>query len=417
MAHNVYAQLAAEAGILALVALIWLLGSLAFRWLRGVWRTPRASSTYPVVVGLGTGLLSVALHNTVESGFTLMALGLLFSAQAGVLVGVTAPRTPVERRSHAQGNVAGMPKTFAVLGQWAARAGLLTLALIVGLQWGSWVALVRGHFQETDGAVGQAAASYSLASTINPVGGVQGRLSEANLYWKHYLQTHENGALPKAEEAARAAIANAPRHLEAHLILAQVLQEKEGLVGAATLTALQDAAALRRPYQEPALYLRLGQAYAAQGMLSEAQAAYGAVVEGLSRGVTGYGNGVTPADVRQFLSQAHLGLGGLTFCVGGTEEATAHLQMARELQPGDPTAVLALAVTLYHSGQYQEALDSAQGLLALRPDDSLGFYYRSLAHKALGHDAQGQRDLRLALAVDPAVPQRADQLATCGATG
>lgn len=78
-AHNDYLEWVVEMGVLAVVAILWLVGLYFYRWLR-LWRTADGNEIVLLQMGAGIGALVMALHSTVEFNFHIPANAIFFAA-------------------------------------------------------------------------------------------------------------------------------------------------------------------------------------------------------------------------------------------------------------------------------------------------------------------------------------------------
>ncbi len=83
-AHNLYLQNVAEMGILGLVALAMLIGSIASCWSRTL-RTLRGRVDYPLVAGMEWGLAAFGFHGALDMNWAFPANPAMVFALVGVL--------------------------------------------------------------------------------------------------------------------------------------------------------------------------------------------------------------------------------------------------------------------------------------------------------------------------------------------
>ena len=91
-AHNCYLQVAAETGIVGLLAFVGLLGAL-FARLMGVMRQPQFRESL-LVAGLLAGLVAFAIQAGVDTNFYSLRQAALFWTLAGLAVGLSERATP-----------------------------------------------------------------------------------------------------------------------------------------------------------------------------------------------------------------------------------------------------------------------------------------------------------------------------------
>lgn len=89
-AHNFYLQTAAEMGIVGLMTLAILLASVVALWIRTL-RLARGTAEYPIVAGVGLGLIGFFLHSALDLNWAFPANPALAFAMIGVLAGYEGP--------------------------------------------------------------------------------------------------------------------------------------------------------------------------------------------------------------------------------------------------------------------------------------------------------------------------------------
>jgi tetratricopeptide (TPR) repeat protein len=89
-----------------------------------------------------------------------------------------------------------------------------------------------------------------------------------------------------------------------------------------------------------------------------------------------------------------LAMRGTTYArLGRTDEALADLARVLDMNPQDDGALAARAEVWLCSGEYGKALADLDQALSLQPEDDWCLYRRSLAHRALGHAEEAERDM------------------------
>ena len=93
-AHNCFLQVAAETGVVGLLAFVWVLGALFWWWYRGIQRLASSASTRLLLIGLWTGLLGFVFQAAIDTSFYELRQATLFWVLAGITTGVAASRAP-----------------------------------------------------------------------------------------------------------------------------------------------------------------------------------------------------------------------------------------------------------------------------------------------------------------------------------
>ncbi len=123
-AHSYYLQTAAELGLLGVVALAAIVISVAMLWRRRLQLT-RQTEEYPIVAGLGLGLLAFMLHSAVDMDWRFPAN----PAMAFALIGVLAASGKAEPQGRLGGQSPSAGWRFLVV-----PGLLLAVAVVQGLQ-------------------------------------------------------------------------------------------------------------------------------------------------------------------------------------------------------------------------------------------------------------------------------------------
>lgn len=85
-AHNCYLQVAAETGLLGLLAFGWLLVALVTLLVRGAWQAADAQRRH-VLLGMGAGLMAFLVQSAVDTNFYALRQAALFWGWSGLAVG------------------------------------------------------------------------------------------------------------------------------------------------------------------------------------------------------------------------------------------------------------------------------------------------------------------------------------------
>jgi tetratricopeptide (TPR) repeat protein len=109
--------------------------------------------------------------------------------------------------------------------------------------------------------------------------------------------------------------------------------------------------------------------------------------------------GAGPPSIVELVSQAKTAHGRKRF-----QEALGHLDIALQLAPDDPDALLSRGATYIDLGRNEEALRDLDRTLQLAPDDPIALMNRGVAYMNLGYNEEALRDLDRALQLAPDDP-------------
>jgi len=101
-AHNCFLQVAAETGILGLVAFLWLLGTSLRLWWMALARLGGSPAARAAVLGLSGGLVAFLVQSSMDTNFYSLRQATLFWVLAGLATGVSItvlPSAPGARRT------------------------------------------------------------------------------------------------------------------------------------------------------------------------------------------------------------------------------------------------------------------------------------------------------------------------------
>lgn len=263
-AHSLYVQTAAEQGIVGLTSLAALLGALVMTWigaLRASWKT----QAYPLVVGIGLGLLAFFVHSGLDMDWMFPANPAMAMVLAGTLVWFANDRTSAQ----APGGVALRPwQRAAVMGVLLLAVGATQVMHLADQMFVSAQGLARaGRWPE---AVGR----YAQAARWDPF---NSRIPAAQAAALMQLTPPRRDA---AEAALRRAMAIDHMNAAHPARLASLLIERPA-VGAAELAeaeGLLKQALLLDPWNRPEAYRMLARVYLVQGRREDAQRLYLEVV-------------------------------------------------------------------------------------------------------------------------------------------
>ncbi len=339
-AHNLYLQTAAEMGVVGLLALIVLMLAIASSWLRAL-RAVRGSSAYPLVAGVGLGLVAFFLHSALDVNWAFPANPALAFAMVGVLAWYEQSRQD-----------SAAPQSRVPIRGWRVAVGVAMLGAVAVVQ----VSRVAQHqFMDGQrlaraGQLGAAAAQFARAGRLNPL-------------TPDYLLAHAIAVTRPPKPRFDVAVASVRRAMAldrmnatypvqlAMFLIAQGVDEPAQRAEAEAL--LHQALVLDR-FNDPEVYQVLARLYLRQGRVEEADRVYRDarslyIGHGLGRGSVIYAQ-MWQKVVSLFIESAELSVHR-----GDPAQAA---QMLRELLTEDPGAVRA-ALRL-------SAIYAAMG----RPDDA-----------------------------------------------
>jgi tetratricopeptide (TPR) repeat protein len=98
----------------------------------------------------------------------------------------------------------------------------------------------------------------------------------------------------------------------------------------------------------------------------------------------------------------------LLYTAGREEEAATYRAQLPAGEKVDPTVLLNVGIKRYNDGKMEEALAEFERVVADNPTLPDAYYYRGLAHLALGNTAQAKVDFQKLLELDPAHGKAAD---------
>lgn len=413
-AHNFWLQSGAELGVMGLLAALAILGALGwccFRALRLTqgrpWHSERGYLTRPLVVGLVGGLAASTSHNLVELDWYIPAIGILFWAEVGMLVStlvseanVPHGQTSSERRERGALRGTGGIRMAAVV-----LAGLLLVgALVQGAQ---TLLLGQGALLRSAGDEAQAARLYQWAGRLNPLD-ANPSYELGDMFMSSYEDKGGEDALQKGIAAARQAVEKVPENPAYRALLARLYLDGS-LAGKPMLElAIQQMEAITargRPFQAPYAYLELGKVYLEQGRLNEAEDILSRLLQGFPQGLESpqpqYG-ALSAQELSQVLTEAHLGLGNISFQRGDMEVAGEHYREAIALSPDNSPAHFNLGMAYYLSGMPQRAVEELQTSLELGPKRASTYYYAGLSYRELGRTQEARRSFEAAVQLAPA---------------
>jgi serine/threonine protein kinase len=99
----------------------------------------------------------------------------------------------------------------------------------------------------------------------------------------------------------------------------------------------------------------------------------------------------------------HAAAGRFLLATGNLAQAEAAFEQALALQPQDFWPNFHQGVCAFRLGRYHDALSAFRICIALAPDRAECFYNCALAHAALGHTAESDRNYSRAVSLDPAL--------------
>jgi O-antigen ligase/tetratricopeptide (TPR) repeat protein len=137
-AHNFYIQVMSEMGVIGVGALLVLGASIGSMWGRTL-RAARGKEEYPLLVGVGLGILAFSLHSAFDMDWMFPATAAMAFGLIGVLAWYDAS---IETRS--AGMLAGVqteaPLKAAWRGHWGRITGLFVLLIALAMTGAIWMA-------------------------------------------------------------------------------------------------------------------------------------------------------------------------------------------------------------------------------------------------------------------------------------
>lgn len=260
-AHNLYMQTLAEMGVLGLVALLLILGSIAVSAVR-LMAQVRGGEEYPLIVGVVVGVLAFLLHSGVDMDWRFPANPALMFALVGVLVWYDRTfREPV-----------GRPDSRHGLRGWSVVAtAIVACALIVAQVFQTADrAFLAGQALARSGQWAASAVQYARASRLNPL---SARYRGAHAVAVAQVDPTQVDA---AAVSLRSAMALDRMNASYPLQLARLIVDRAH----ATSAQLREAEALVQqaltldPWNRPEAYRLLARLYLRQGRMADADDVY-----------------------------------------------------------------------------------------------------------------------------------------------
>lgn len=390
-AHNFPLQTGAEMGLPGLAAALGLLGALAFYGLRAMARA-RGTGEYGLAVGLAAALLASILHNLVELDWYIPAIGNLFWAEVGLLLGLL----------RAEPFVSHQPRPWRV---GAIVLCCLALGAILS-QLASQSLLEHGANLRRQQQAEAAEVVYLWATRLNPLG-AEAYFELADMYLERFEAGDVEEDLHRGIALATEATGRSPRNVAYRSLLARFYllgaSSSPPLLGQAV--AELEAMVARRPsFALPYGYLRLGDAYLALGEEGKAAATFQKLLAGFPQGVASPQSqfeALPPQELAGLLAQAHLALGKLAYADGDIVAAVAEFQEAAALEPHRAEAPFNLGSLYLHEGQDEKAVPYLERAVALAPSHLQSRLVLAAAYIQLGQREDARASLEAALAIDP----------------
>lgn len=406
-AHQILLQTLAEAGVLGLAALLWLLAVTGVVvWRSRVWDRVQEVALAQVpqgaaVVGLAGGLVGSLTHNLLELDWYVPAIAVLAAVEAGLLLSTASADTA---RGVPGTEAHGQASAWLRLERWCMLALCLGGLIWTGLRTVEQQQMNLGRAAQTRNDLSTASDYYRLAAMINPVSPEPQKalaaLALPPLATRSSAVVIPGGGLA----AARWAVTVDSLDVDARVLLARHYEQR-GQPGDNDLARqeLSRAALLRHPSQAPAVYLELGQSYQAAGSLDEALSVYAAIVADYAT--------LTPgSDDARVLAQAHVLMGNIAAQRGDVNRATTEYQAALTADPTSSAAHFNLGVLAYDQGDLAQARVSLGQAVKLAPDQVVARYFYGLALAATGDAAGAREQWQAALTLDPACGACQEQL-------
>ncbi len=137
-AHNFYIQVMAEMGVTGVGALLVLGFSIWTMWRRTL-RAAQGKEEYPLLVGVGLGVLAFSLHSAFDMGWMFPATAALAFGLVGVVAWYDSSVEPRSAGMHA-GVPTGAPLMAGWRGHWAQIASLFALLIALATTGAIWMA-------------------------------------------------------------------------------------------------------------------------------------------------------------------------------------------------------------------------------------------------------------------------------------
>jgi len=259
-AHNLYLQTAAEMGLVGVVALMALLVAIAVTCFRAL-RAVRGTSEYPLVAGVGLGLLAFFLHSALDVNWAFPANPALAFTMVGVLAWYELSSQERAR-----------PQFRVPIRGWrvVASAALLIAVLVVQVSRLAQQQFLEGQRLTRSGQWGAATPRFARARQLNPLNAdYQLAYAVAIMHLPSPLFEFAVSSVRRAIELDRM---NATYPTQLALLL-MAHSKDDPRLNAEAEHLLQGALELDR-YNDPAVYRLLAQLYLRQGRVEEAASVY-----------------------------------------------------------------------------------------------------------------------------------------------
>lgn len=273
-AHSLYIQVMAEMGVVGLAGLVVLLATVGNAWLRAL-RVAWAGEEYPLIAGLGLGLLAFFLHSALDMDWMFPAN----PAMAFALVGILAWYDSAHPAGRGGGGISpssdrppGPAAVWTARGsQWFRVLGVLVVLIALATTGALWAAqrhFVRGQEAATRGDWSLAAQHSAAAARWNPL---------SSRYLDAYAAALVRMPEPRHDRAAaalRRAMTVDRMNASLPFHLAVILTAGEPTApGQQAETFLRRALELDR-FNRPEIYRALAGLYRRQGRFDEAEQMY-----------------------------------------------------------------------------------------------------------------------------------------------
>jgi len=352
-AHNRYLQTAAELGVVGLGALIGVVVSITMLW-RHTLQSTRHREEYPIVAGIGLGLLAFALHSAVDMDWAFPAA----PAMAFALIGVLEAYAKMNAgRGSVGGPVGGLAwRTTWVTGLIIAVGSIQALHVAQGqfdvaqrlAQSGQWLA---------------ATDRYSAATRWNPLSArAWGGVANAAIHLSPPRQDLAESSLRRAIALDRMD-AGYPLQLATVLMVQSVDPTRAREAEALLLQALR-----LDPRNRPETYRVLAQFYIRVGRFADARRIYGKAIAryrgySLGRGSLLYAS-LWPQVTNLFLEAADFSVRR-----GNVLQAVETLRELLDEDPASVAAAVRLAALYVQLGRSSDARRVLEATAAHVPDN------------------------------------------------
>jgi O-antigen ligase/tetratricopeptide (TPR) repeat protein len=365
-AHNLYIQTLAELGVVGLAALVTLLGSVGNMWRRAL-RTAQGREEYPLIAGVGVGLLAFFLHSAFDMDWMFPANPAMAFALIGLLAGYDLSRSSEGASAARQpgrwaaGPLASTPRTAWVR---VLALGVLLLALAAtSVLWAAQRAFGLGRDAARRGEWSLAADHYAAAVRWNPL---SSRYLEA--YASAVVRTPMPGPARAAELLRRAMIVDRMNAAFPEQLAGLLLADASSPSHYAEVEALIRRAITLDPLNRPEAYGILAKVYLQQGRRDDAAYVYRQAISLYMGKGLGQGSMIYLLLWPQ-VTQLVLDASAAAATQGDLPQAAQVLAQLLAEDPGAPAVALRLSEIYVQMGQLRAARTVLEGAAAREPEN------------------------------------------------